>query len=106
MNDKIDFYLTEEVLALEKCPICSRKLDVSGDPDPWLLYIKCGNGCFDYEKVFSTYRIQFFNTVKGYKVRMRTLDEDTFREENNAIIHEKIDYWKENDRYLAEILSK
>lgn len=83
----------------KKCPICETKWS-----DNLILSEKCPNGCYEsMTKIDSGYHIiKIFDTsIKCPKDRLSVSREAALNRINNLI-----KYYRENDKYLAEILAK
>ncbi|MDF2534356.1 MAG: hypothetical protein K0R18_513 [Bacillales bacterium] len=94
----IDIYCKDSL-----CPICNSKMDIS----PFVVFKKtCLNGCYkidEYEQLDWTdkYYVYFFGKLFiGFNSR----DIDKILKEQEVI--DQIVYWKENDKYLAELIRR
>jgi len=94
------------MLNWDRCPICNGKMKQSkvqltafhqGDLK------NCVNGCFSHTRELAMDTIIFFGE-KGNSHIIWASDRDCH--ERRERIQKKIDYWKENDRYLIKLLSK
>lgn len=98
MEDLLEVYCKDN-----KCPICSNKLRKNGIVVRMLI---CDNGCFqiqEYEQhdLSNTCYISVFGKSVAV-INTKQLN----REYEEGKMYKAINYWKENDRYLAEILSR
>lgn len=87
------------------CPICNTELAVSTKESSNFFMISenmkiCKNGCFSCTNYTDHAIVFVFNDkyafLEDFSLQM-LLDKYKY-------VQKKIDYWKENDRYLAEIL--
>lgn len=87
------------------CPICNKELKKS-------IYISkndflaiCKNNCFAYDMNEMDLRVRIFTDI--YANTEKALKENkNFKKYSAFAVREKIAYWKENNRYLAEILER
>lgn len=86
------------------CPICSRILLKPIHSSQYDFVVRCENECFIYDVVNTDIKVQIFG-VKYASQYSSAKEREDFKELSMIEIAEKIAYWKENDRYLAEILS-
>lgn len=90
------------------CPICRSELQTTIFNDETDFITNCNNRCFSFsgERLNVTVRIfdEFFSTTKGSGLVPYNYKVKKYLPYIESIIKDKIDYWKENDRYLAEIL--
>ncbi|AEO93714.1 gp456 [Bacillus phage G] len=79
-----------------RCPICNSELSKS-------MLKECVNGCY-YLMIYD--KTVFYATVFNETFDISG-DESTIEEKINTInkLYDKINYWKENDKYLTNILS-
>ncbi|MDF2534340.1 MAG: hypothetical protein K0R18_497 [Bacillales bacterium] len=95
----IDIYMQNK-----KCPICDGrvKFDVES------MATNCVNGCytFGYNEVSGSDVSIIVNLDgnKGYFNLVKRDGETKYRKQETQI-RERIEYWKENDRYLIKIIS-
>lgn len=84
----------------DNCPICKSKMKRVNTSNKDIVMLQCSNECFYYDhfsgkvseanvNIFD--KSFYFSDVLPYEITVR--------------IKEEIEYWKENDRYLIEILS-
>lgn len=90
MLEKYKYFDDEKV-----CPICSRKLSKYGHEHYW--EAQCGNDCF---------RIEHFCELGKFRITFPNLQYYGTEEEIISHFNRNVKYWKENDRYLAEILAR
>lgn len=89
----------------DNCPICEKKMDKQSYFESSIeleSYILCPNGCYGEEFIHGSYRYSIFN--KEFTVSYNSID--SYWRKLKVDIDNEIKYWKENDRYLGEILSK
>ena len=87
------------------CPICEKDLTINLN-SYWTT--ECKNGCYKMSFDKGTIVSVFGEEIKMKWTTAKLTDEeieDKFKEFND-IIEEKIKYWKEDYRYLAEILER
>lgn len=86
------------------CPICKRELNKKTNEWKTWNIILCKNSCFEVHDN-SRFRITFVFgekfTISKKEKRYVTINKGVKEQ-----IDEKIRYWKESDRYVAEILSR
>lgn len=87
----------EKYYYIKSCPICEKELLKPMTNVTWWKAL-CDNGCFKIEYYFKVYDLGFFNT----EVDFHMAEEEKYYEYYRL----NVKYWKENDRYIAEILSR
>ncbi|AEO93713.1 gp455 [Bacillus phage G] len=93
----------------EKCPICDSKVDIDDRAfNGNNASLRCSNGCYVVRGVMESLNSFYFNVII-FK------DESSYYKSNVALeekikrvnaIYDKIEYWKENDKYLIKILKE
>lgn len=78
------------------CPICGQKLERFIGSFYWSA--NCKSKCFEihFIKNNSRFTLRFFDSERLHARGDKAL----------TIYNEKVNYWKENDRYLAEFLTR
>ncbi|MDF2534362.1 MAG: hypothetical protein K0R18_519 [Bacillales bacterium] len=89
------------------CPICESELDGLDDFDSGVLF--CTNGCYKLETY--KYRDSDLKTCRQYyayvfdkRVARFSSNSQSLEKLENAVL-EHITYWKQNERYLAKIIT-
>lgn len=88
--------------SLEDCPICGSKMNCYEDLD--YIEYKCKNSCFSISNLYENCdtitifndREDYWHIDKNYSFKIKEL--------MYKHIEKKIEYWKENNRYLLKIL--
>lgn len=88
---------------LKECLICGSEMKYH-EVDMFCDGFKCKNNCLSVSEIFEgTEAVGIFNDIKDYWQIDKNL-----RDENKELIYkqieERINYWKESDRYLLKIL--
>lgn len=90
-----------------KCPICNSELEqntqnLMND----MIQMECKNNCYKIMRPMKKFRLKghFYIFDEIYN----TFDTDKLNEKIKTLknLNQKIEYWKENDRYVGEILKK
>lgn len=100
-----------EICALEKCPICDSELmlllDFFGNE------LKCRNGCLYvcYDDNITSYPVNTGMVKRCRVYTLRIFNETLLRRVVDGDwryldFNDRIEYWKEDYRYLAEILER
>lgn len=87
---------------LKNCPICDAKMFFS-HPEHDLAIVKCGNGCF-----YASNKYDGRDTIAIFEEKWaidNVYDDNDRREFIHRDILKRIDYWREDDKYLLKILS-
>lgn len=84
------------------CPICSGELHVI---KTFYDKQKCLNGCYSHVVIYSEYYQSHKHTFSVFNEQFAYMNGDGIdRIETIEKIEELIAYWKENDRYLTELM--
>lgn len=87
-----------------KCPICRSKM-ILKDRTAYSIRQSCSNKCYTIDKVHrhgSYHRFYIF----GSTLTIHRSEKEDYQISKIEKISKRIAYWKENDRYLAEILER
>lgn len=95
MTEDIDIFCIDR-----KCPICNKKMEILKYKTMPEEDVSCINDCYS---VISRYDQYFVYIFGDFQIMM---SKNNIDKEIEKSIVEKINYWKENDRYLVEILSR
>jgi hypothetical protein len=84
------------------CPICGKEIIRSND---FNLSLECKNGCYQ-QVLFMGFTNHIFRHPNGGPATVTVYNEDPELDKKKDVIEQIIAYWKEDDRYVAEILSR
>lgn len=93
-----------EIRYHDECPICNKKLIDSSDSSQ--RYFECQNECYTMISGIDRYG-ESYTTIYIFEIPT-VMSSDNFYETNKQLeisIRNKIEYWRENDRYLVRILT-
>ncbi|MDF2534330.1 MAG: hypothetical protein K0R18_487 [Bacillales bacterium] len=90
---KIDIYCEKEI-----CPICGSKMQTK---ESYLYRICCKNKCYEYVYWLGEPEVHTFLIFE----EMVRCHYDEYKKETEIAVKEKINFWKENDRYLVKIMN-
>lgn len=93
VSKEVDIYCKDG-----KCPICERQMIKD------YLYAKCPSSCYAIFKGDTLTSISVFRWVFDYDKKRNEYKPISENQENEII--EKISYWKENSRYLMELMTR
>lgn len=82
----------------KECPICSKELIINEIAN----HSKCSNGCYSKTGGYGTTTETVFNKSFIFEY----VDSSETWKKIEAELNTEIAYWKEDDRYLLEILSR
>ncbi|AEO93711.1 gp453 [Bacillus phage G] len=89
------------------CPICKSKEIKIIEEDYFGVIVNCQNGCFHLDSSSSEesidFLIKFFDESPFFSLSLNSSLDEKLETINK--IYEKINYWKENDRYLLRMLT-
>lgn len=86
------------------CPICEKKLQYALNSD--IFDVWCSSGCYSIEVDGSYFQVTFFGgKLAEDTVFLNENSEEEYKIKSNFML-ERIKYWKENYRYIAEILER
>lgn len=88
---------------VHKCPICEKELVISINND-WAE--ECNNGCYKLSFQHSSKVSIFGEEIKLIWPKNKDATDREAIEEFNHKLSERINYWREDYRYLAEILDR
>lgn len=86
----------------ENCPICNRKLKVQDFGPEEQNYTCETNKCYDFYFYYGTYEVIIFD--KKYEWVWN--DDKLYVRGQMYKIQNRLKYWKENNRYLLELLMR
>lgn len=90
----------------KNCPICDSLLDEDEDMFSNSMYF-CLNNCFSYAIIdlgFPNRNSHFFKVFNSDFFVYRDNDSIEYKKSIENEVLELINYWKENDRYLMELM--
>lgn len=82
-----------------RCPICN---DMMESLSKHSIKLRCKRGCYSRAATSVT----MVETVFGEEFVFDMFDGSSTWEKKEARLNKKIEYWKKNDRYLAELLTR
>lgn len=94
---------SSEICYFDNCPICEASLTDSSKKVRGYITIECPNECYSY--FYRRYSVgQMRHVFWIYGERFAYASNGDNKRDIEEIVKIKIDYWKENDRYVMKML--